>query len=39
MSELRLTYDDWKEIEAIICIIPGWDEEMTSYIYIYEQLT
>ncbi len=33
--EFRLTYDDSKEIEAIVCIIPGGAEDMNSYIYIF----
>ncbi|WP_306181746.1 DUF2920 family protein [Campylobacter jejuni] len=37
--EFRLTYDDSKEIEAIICIIPGGAEDMNSYIYIDDYLT
>ncbi|EAI8188794.1 DUF2920 family protein, partial [Campylobacter coli] len=30
--EFRLTYDDSKEIEAIVCIIPGGAEDMNNYI-------
>ncbi|EKS1358417.1 DUF2920 family protein, partial [Campylobacter coli] len=37
--EFRLTYDDSKEIEAIVCIIPGGAEDMNSYIYIDDYLT
>ncbi len=36
--EFRLTYDDSKEIEAIVCIIPGGAEDMNSYIYIQENI-
>lgn len=32
--EFRLTYDDSKEIEAIVCIIPGGAEDMNNYIYV-----
>lgn len=34
-----MTYDDSKEIEAIVCIIPGGAEDMNSYIYIDDYLT
>ena len=36
--EFRLTYDDSKEIEAIVCIIPGGAEDMNNYIYVDDYL-
>lgn len=36
--DFRLTYDDSKEIKAIVCIIPGGAEDMNNYIYVDDYL-
>ncbi|WP_139453489.1 DUF2920 family protein [Campylobacter armoricus] len=38
LLEFKLSYDDSKNIKAIICIIPGGAEDMNDYIYVDDYL-